>query len=632
MCGIVGVVFQNKPVSFHGVLDSAVDSMFQRGPDDRGICDILDSSTGTCALFGHRRLSILDVSDAGHQPMSIDNGQITIVYNGEIYNYREIRKELESFGHNFQSNCDTEVILVAYKFWGPDFINRCNGMFAMAIWDSNSKKVWFYRDRVGVKPLYLGFQSDRFYFGSVLSAITKIRGFKKNLDCDAIFAYTWIGYVPGPYSMFDGIEKLLPGHMAVLDLEKWKLEIKPYWQISEIDIKESQNKLCKNADDYTNELESLLQDSVKKCLISDVPLGAFLSGGVDSSVVVSLMHKIQPGSIETFSIGFDVEAYNEAPTAKAVAGYLGTKHHERILSSEDIKQAALTMVSVYDEPFSDSSCLATMLLSQMTRENVTVALSGDGGDELFLGDYYHYRLAEHWKYISRIPRILRYYIGKGISVIPHRQANKISETLLCRNFGDYHYSTQRIWRILQYPSLIPGDIDRVMSKLPIFEASKKLEKCRLSPVHMTSTLDFYSLLPDDFLVKVDRASMAYSLEVRVPLLDHRVVELSRRMINDIPTAYCAHKYLLKKILCRYVPREIWDHPKQGFDVPLSLWFRGDLYGFLRENLLGSRGLPDMFDKNTVLKILEDHKSGRRNNYRMLWSMISLAMWNREYMN
>jgi asparagine synthase (glutamine-hydrolysing) len=622
MCGIAGVIQKGGPALHTGVLDRSLQRMLRRGPDDGGICQLSNDAAGVNAVLGHRRLSILDLSPLGHQPMSSADGNLTVAFNGEIYNYREIRGELQAAGYQFKSNCDTEVILAAYDKWGTSFIDRCNGMFAIALWDQRGGKVLLYRDRIGIKPLFYGFQDNRFYFGSVLSAISETEGFRKEIDHDALLAYLWLGHVPAPFSMFRGIGKLLPGHMAELDLAKWRVTTGPYWRLTPF-LSERSQMTGRSESELVDGLDTLLRDAVKLQLVSDVPLGAFLSGGIDSSTVVAMMKQVHNGDVRTFSIGFNVESYNEAPQAKAISRHLDTAHEELILSAEDVRKVISEIPDAYDEPFSDSSCLPTMLLSRMTRNYVTVALSGDGGDELFWGDYHHYRVAEHWKLGRFVPAVMRPSMARMMSLLPGRYAKRIIEALECHNFGEYHCLVRAVWQRYLYRDLIDGEFSQVLDRLPVISAAN--ETAADMPVAKSATtLDFYSNLPDCFLVKVDRASMASSLEVRVPLLDHRVVEFSRQ----VPDAfYCrqGHKHMLKKVLERYVPRQLWERPKKGFGVPLAQWFRGDLRQFLHDSLFVHRDVP-FINHMAVQRMFDDHQSGRLDNARMLWSLLSLAMW------
>ena len=629
MCGIVGTVVKNAALQ-PNLLDKALEVMYWRGPDDKGtMC--LAAECGANAVFGHRRLSILDISSAGHQPMTSPDGQLTIVYNGEIYNFLEIRKELEQYGYVFHTRCDTEVILIAYKHWGEDFITRCNGMFAIALWDNKEQKIVLYRDRIGIKPLYLGMQRNKFYFASVLSAVAAIDGFEREVDHNALLAYIFAGYVPSPYAMFAGMQKLLPGHKAVFDLKKWKLEIKPYWLLANsIDVDEDKIPQ-REISDYIDELEALLTDAVRLRLISDVPLGAFLSGGIDSPTMVALMKQVHRGKTSTFSIGFDVDKYDESKFARQIAQHIGTEHHEQILSADDMKPVMKEVPVFYDEPFSDSSCLPTMLLCRMARKYVTVAISGDGGDESFYGAYRHYHLSYHWKWNKYIPYTLRKFLGNGLSYMPQNYLRRLGESLQFRTFGQYYQYILSMWQPGEYPNLIKGDVSEALKNFALFTMAEHLEKVRRSVFHTASALDFQNLLPDDYLVKVDRASMSCALEVRVPLLDYRVVEFAQRTPTNVIFHNREHKFLLKSILRKYVPQELWQRPKKGFEVPLSEWFRTDLYQFLRENLLDNGGLPfDIFSRDVIERIIADHKSGHKNRYRLLWSLLSLSMWYRHY--
>lgn len=632
MCGIAGVVLPGYESVNPDFLDAAVDSMYHRGPDDRGVCRLTDAGSGAVGLFGQRRLSILDLSHAGHQPMHSPDGKLTIVYNGEVYNYTDIRRDLEALGHQFRSHCDTEVILAAYQQWGEDFIHRCNGMFAIAIWDGERARIVLYRDRIGFKPLYLGIQGKRFCFASVLSALIRIPGFCRKVDHNALLAYIWAGYVPGPYSMFEGIEKLPPGHKAVYDIRRHSLRIERYWDIAEIAAVPDDPTPASTDEQYIEELDALLRDAVRIQLMSDVPLGAFLSGGVDSSLVVALMKQVSSDTVRTFSIGFSVEEFNEAPAARAIAQYLDTEHNEQIVTADDAKAMITEVPKYYDEPFSDSSCLPTMLLSQMTRQHVAVALSGDGGDEVFLGSYRHYRLAPQWRKTAWMPAPLRSVVGGLLNVVPHRYVKRIAQAVQCRNMGEYYKLITSIWQGAEFPNLVRGDVAATLARTPHARAAQQLETVGRNDVRTVATLDFYGIMPDDFLVKVDRATMIWALEARAPMLDHRVVEFSRRLPDSVLFRYGQNKRLERALLAKYLPRSLWERPKKGFAVPLAKWFREDLYDTLRESLLDAGGLPfDVFDRPTVEQIIAQHRDGRVDRYRLLWSLMSLSMWYRTYL-
>lgn len=629
MCGFVGIIEKNdKPIIDSSYIKESLLDMHNRGPDDSGCIELIDFQNSVKGILGHRRLSILDLSQAGHQPMFILDNKITVVYNGEIYNFIEIKKELQELGYTFKSNCDTEVILWAYKHFGEAFITKCNGMFSIALWDGLNQKLVLYRDRVGKKPLYYGFQNKRFYCASVLSAIAKIPCFEKEINGKALQLYTWLGYVPCPYSMFEGIKKLEPGHKAVLDFNQWDIKISKYWDIA--DYTPDYTKKV-NEEAYYEELECLLTDAVKKRLISDVPLGAFLSGGIDSSLVVALMRKIHNGNIKTFSIGFDVDKYNEAPYAKEIAEHLETEHYELILGYNDIKNIMFKTAEAFDEPFADSSCLSTMLLSKMTREHVTVSLSGDGGDELFYGDYHHYRRSESWRKITLIPYILRKIIAKKIKYKNSIRYSKINDIILSKTFVDFQYNLQAIWNISKYPNLMESDFEFAKNVLLAYNLYEKLPS-NLSARYLSASLDFCSLLPDDFLVKVDRSTMFSSLEARVPLLDYKVVEFAKKTPFDILFKNNINKYALKTILTKYVPDNLWNRPKKGFEVPLAVWFRSDLYDFVYENILYAPELKDYYDINSIKKIIVDHKNEKNNNYRLIWALLNFSLWHKNYFN
>jgi asparagine synthase (glutamine-hydrolysing) len=618
MCGIVGIFTKSQNILPIGILGPALKELELRGPNDEGVWTGIDTSSQVQIALGHRRLSILDTSQAGHQPMVTKDNDIVIVYNGEVFNFKELRSELVVHGYKFVSESDTEVLLYAYKQWGAEFISRCNGMFAIAIYDRPKRKVLFYRDRIGIKPLYYGIQGNCFYFGSTVSAISSIHGFQKAVSSDATGAYFIQGYVPAPLSIYENIYKLLPGHFLELRLETFEYSIKPYWMIT--DYLENRSVSFEEAVDR---MEWLIEDSIRLRMRSDVPLGAFLSGGVDSSLVVSILAKLCPNKVKTFSIGFAEKEYNEAPVAKRTSQHLGTEHNELILSSNDVKTIVPLFPTIYDEPFSDFSGLPTYLLSKFAREQVVVAMSGDGGDEVALGAYNNYIRANLWRDLQRIPAPLRKFLGHITKHAKFWKIDSLSYSLLANDFAEYAFFLKRRYDYRVHPGLLSTNNTYYELSQRLRNRIGQLNYADVGWTKSMSTLDFFDLLPDDFLTKVDRASMANSLEVRVPLLDYRIVEFSRSIPEGILLKE-GYKSILRAILGKYVPKSIWDLPKSGFLLPLKHWFRDELYEYSKEVILD--GSVSGYSAHVAERVIEEHKSGLHDYSVLIWSLMSFALW------
>ena len=615
MCGIIGFIGENRDVA-----KKMLESIHHRGPDDSGIfCDDM-------VTLGHVRLSILDLSSAGHQPMSYKN--LVIVFNGEIYNFEEIKKELSN-EYFFESHTDTEVVLKAFHKWGVDAIKRFIGMFAFAIYDKTKKEIFLFRDRVGVKPLYYYFDGKDFLFASELKAIME---YKKDLQIDknALYEFFQFGYISSNLSIFKKCYKLPPGHYATFNTQNLTFKIHKYWSIIPFFEKP---KFKRKEDDLVDELESLLIDSFKYRMVADVPIGVFLSGGIDSSIVAAILQK-HYGDIHTFTIGFKEAKYNEANWAKKVAEYLGTKHTEKYLSSGEAKEILNHFVKIYDEPFGDSSGIPTTLVSQIAKEGgVKVVLSADGGDEVFCG-YVHYWYNESiGKKLFKIPFSLR----KGLSVLMKtigvdnaskmfkvrrfaHKYNKLSEMLTDKEWQSFYESYIHISNNYEMKKLI-GYISKIDE--PSFKVGEKEH-----PMQGMMLWDYHRYLPDDILVKVDRATMQNSIEGREPLLDHRIAEFMAQVPFEYKYRNGTSKYLLRKVLERYLPKELIDRPKMGFGIPLFEWFGGELRNLFEKHFAEDDEILNMqYVRELYLKL----KEGKPVNINLLWFVLIYKMWKKEYL-
>ncbi|MFN3739294.1 MAG: asparagine synthase (glutamine-hydrolyzing) [Thermodesulfovibrionales bacterium] len=623
MCGILGIIDYNG--IDEALLKEMRDTMSHRGPDTSGLWINPNKTVG----LAHRRLSILDLSEAGGQPMSDDERRVWITYNGEIYNFKEIRKELEKKGYTFKSNTDTEVIINAYKEWAIDCLQRFNGMFAFGIYDDKEKILFLARDRVGKKPLYYSQHNGRFVFASEIKAILKDKSLPREIDLRALNFYLTFGYIPGELCIFKWIKKLPPSHAMIYYLNTCQKNIWSYW-----DAPQPMIERVSSEDELLEELEMLLKDAVRLRMISDVPLGAFLSGGVDSSLVVAMMNSVSNTPVKTFSIGFEEDKYNELPYARIVANYFNTIHHE-IIVKPDAFSILPELVRQFDEPFADSSMIPTYYVSKATREYVTVALSGDGGDELF-GGYSSYLGTLGNYYLAKfIPSFLRKEIAKIAELAPEKVKGK--RQLLRLRYNPYDAFIDRIshryFKERYRKSLLSGDI--IASLDNSFLEPENFMRRYLSHGgydfinHLTYT-DFKTYLPDDILVKVDRASMLVSLEVRAPFLDYRIVEFSfKNILGNLKIKGLTTKYLLKKLAQRILPKELKINRKWGFAIPISEWFRGPLFAHIKEILMEDK--DRLFQKNSIQRLLEEHLSGVEHGGR-LFVLLVFALWKENIYN
>ncbi len=637
MCGIAGFVGASNigGGNVDTVAEAMATSLAHRGPDDQGIW--IDAAAGTALV--HRRLSIIDLSPAGHQPMLSADERFVISYNGEVYSYQPIAAEFAARGHKFRGHSDTEVILESFAQNGVEpTLKRMIGMFAIALWDRRERTLTLMRDRLGIKPLYWAKFGNLFLFGSELKALRAHSGWTPRIDRNAVAAFMRHNYIPAPHTIYEGVHKLEPGTVLTLP---WNGEprITSFWDARAV-ARNGVNHALQGSDaELIEQLEELLRDAVGRRMIADVPLGAFLSGGVDSSTVVALMQAARPGKVKTFSIGFDIPGFDEAPYATAVARHLQTEHTELMVTSDQALDVIPRLPEWYDEPFADSSQIPTYLVSAMTRRHVTVALSGDGGDELFAG-YNRYQLTQQfWRTLSLMPHAMRKGAAAALTAItPDRWTSLLSalpSRLRPPQAGDKVHKVASVLKLdsadAVYRRLVshwePSDVMlRAQEPASILDD----EKVRREFPDLLSRMQFLDLvtyLPDDILTKVDRASMAVALEARVPLIDHRVVEFAWHLPQEAKVRGGTSKWLLRQVLYRHVPPALIERPKMGFGIPLGEWLRGPLRGWA-ESLISEERLRQagLLDAALVNRYWQEHLDGRRNWQYLLWNVLMLEAW------
>lgn len=638
MCGITGFIdfsCQAKREFLLGTVEKMAMTLYHRGPDSAGVW--ADEACGI--TLGFRRLAILDLSVEGEQPMKSADGRFTVVFNGEIYNFLELRGELEKLGYEFRGHSDTEVMLVAFVEWGIEpTVKRLNGMFAIAVWDAGKEEMTLIRDRIGKKPLYYGAFGKTLIFGSELKSLRAHPDFRGEVDRESLALYLKFGYVPSPRSIYQNVKKLAPGCLLKIGTRQKEIgEQTAYWSLLQTAIDGTSNPLDGSEDEILAEFEILMRDSVKRRMLADVPLGAFLSGGTDSSTIVALMQAQSSKPVKTFTIGFHEAGYNEAEYAKQIAEHLKTDHHELYVTSQQALDVIPKLPALYDEPFADSSQIPTFLISQLARSQVTVSLSGDGGDELFCG-YGHYFLAHDlWEKLRLMPAPVRQaastvlnltlitadkflpateQIGRRSSL--RRRLMTLSEVMTVKNSAGLYLNLRSLWQHPEKVLLVNG-------RQAINGSPKSPDSLNFQQSMMLA--DATQFLPDDILVKVDRASMAVSLEVRAPLLDYRIIEFAWRVPFSLKVHNGEGKWLLRKLLNKYVPREITDRPKMGFDVPVAAWLRGELRDWAESLIDAARLRREGFLNTKVVRAKwHEHLSGKRNHQHALWAVLMFQAW------
>jgi len=649
MCGFAGVLSLQSGDHGDEIISRMNEAIAHRGPDDAGIWS--DREAGIS--LAHRRLSIIDLSPAGHQPMHSAGGRYVIAYNGEIYNHNDLRQELESSGNapDWRGHSDTETLLACIEVWGIEkALQKSIGMFTLALWDRKKRALFLARDRLGEKPLYYGWQGNTFLFTSELKALKAHPAFSTEIDRDALALLMRHNYIPAPYSIYKGIKKLKAGTILRLD-RKDSLsragslpEPEPYWNLSEIVGLSAKNPFTGNDSEAVETLDSLLLDAVGQQMTADVPLGAFLSGGIDSSSIVALMQAQSKQPVKTFTIGFDEKGYNEAVHAKAVARHLGTEHTELYISPDDALNVIPRLPSLYCEPFSDSSQIPTFLVSQMTREHVSVSLSGDAGDELF-GGYNRYFWANRiWNKLKMFPTPIRKAMAQGLRYMPAERwdgmynaiegllpasaritkpgdkTHKLAEILTAGSAEAIYHRLVSHWKQPEEIVINASEPSTILTDRTDWPDFSDFN-------HLMMYLDTMSYLPDDILTKVDRAAMGVSLETRVPFLDHRVVEFAWQLPLHMKIRDGQGKWILRQVLERYVPRELTERPKMGFGVPIDSWLRGPLREWAEELLDETRLRNEgYFNPAPIRQKWQEHLSGQRNWQYHLWDVLMFQAW------
>jgi asparagine synthase (glutamine-hydrolysing) len=623
MCGIAGRLnFRSRAPVDVGLVHAMCDLIAHRGPDGEGVH--VDGPVG----LGHRRLAIIDLTDGGRQPMT-DEGGRWVTFNGEIYNFLELRSELERLGHTFRSQSDTEVILAAYRQWGVDCLNRFRGMFAFAIWDSANQLLFIARDRLGKKPLHYWLDRDGLAFASEPKAFLADPGFEVRPDPVALSYYLSLQYVPAPMSAFTGVKKLPPAHY--LTVRDGRIAVQRYWRIKYTPKRQISER------DAIDEMMTRLREATRLRLISDVPLGAFLSGGIDSGTVVALMSEL--GRVKTFSIGFEEARYNELDAARLVATRYGTDHHEFIVRPDAISILP-DLVWHYNEPYGDSSAIPTFYLAQVTRKSVTVALNGDAGDENFAG-YHRYRANALAARYDRLPRVIRKAIETGARGLPAHSSIQLLSRVQRFMSALAEPQEQRYsrWMMHFYGPLkteivtpefaqASGNADAIA-----WLASRYDQSDAPDFVDATLDVDVNTYLPDDLLVKVDIASMAHGLEARSPFLDHELMEFVASLPSGLKLRGSSKKYLLKRAVKHLLPPEILNRPKMGFGVPIDLWFRRDLRDFTRELLLGRAARARGYFRPAVVeRLINEHVAATRNWHYLLWNLVMFELWHQRFVD
>ena len=631
MCGIVGFCDFKKSTKEDN-LEEMMSAIAHRGSDAKG--SFHHSFDEVVVGLGHQRLSILDLSTDGIQPMQFEH--LDIVYNGEVYNFKEIQEELKVLGYDFYSHSDTEVLLKAYHCWGLDALEKFNGMFAMAILDKNDKSLTLIRDRTGVKPLYWYWNDGLFMFASELKSFHKHPRFKKEINKDVLAQYLKRGYILQPYSIFKHTAQLNAAHWLKLDLNTKTIEKKSYWSVSQWYEKP---KLILTDDEAINQTESILKKAFEYRMVSDVPVGVFLSGGYDSSLVTALLQSDRDDKINTFSIGFKEDGYDEAPHARAVAKHLGTEHNEYYCSHKDALEIIPKLAEIYDEPFGDDSVIPTVLVSQLAREQVTVSLSADGGDEIFAGYNTYASLISLNNKIQKMPLTLRKGLSRLMGAI---NPEHLPGTKKLYNFDTRYEKIQKFLTLNGY-----AEIFKYQSEI---STSAQLEKLLLFPVNELETafdsditniddsisqmlmIDYRTYMADNILTKVDRATMSIGLEGREPFLDSNIIEFAAQLPSHFKYRDGEQKWILKQITHKYLPESMMNRPKMGFTPPVTEWFRDELKNYFMEYLSYERLTKEgLFNADEVIKLRDSYLAGKQVSVKKLWFILMFEMWYEKWM-
>lgn len=629
MCGICGFVTSLQKQE-DDLIKKMTQALHHRGPDFQS--DQSFHCGDNWVAMGHARLSILDLSPLGNQPMAFQN--LTIVFNGEVYNYREIRSELSVLGYEFDSDSDSEVILKGFHYWGSKVLDRMIGMFSIAILDKQKEELFIARDRVGVKPLFYSLVNGEFFFASELKALRQNNRFDTTLDDNTIYQYLHFGYFPEPNTVYRDTFKVRPGHFGIYNLKLKTLEFTCYWSPEKF---HNLPKIHKDEDDVLIELEELFVSAFNYRMVSDVPVGVFLSGGYDSSLVAAILQKTNKSRIKTFTIGFGEKEFNEAEEAKIIAKHLGTDHHEYYCTPADGMDIIPELGNLYDEPFGDSSAVPTLLLSRFCKQHVSVALSADGGDEVFAG-YNNY--SSFYSLVSQLQAIQK--TSSGLIKFLAQMVNS------ARIYNFWHPKKAHLYSIaIEY--LINNDLKSLLTKyryqnktsfigsmfkeLPLlpnssFDGLRNLENI-IDPIENSQVLDLMTYLPGDILTKVDRATMSVSLEGREPLLDHRIIEYAATIPTEMHFSRGNQKHLLKQVVHKYIPKELMERPKKGFGIPVKNWMRNELKDLtldtLSEETIKRNGL---FNTKKVVSLRDDYLNGNDANFELVWYLLTFELWDK----
>jgi asparagine synthase (glutamine-hydrolysing) len=638
MCGISGILnLDHSPVS-SAVLQRMTDVIAHRGPDGEG--QWIDGNVG----LGHRRLAIVDLSPSGEQPMTSHDGRYVLTYNGEIYNHVALRREVEAAGPRaWRGHSDTETLLEAISIWGLEqALGKCVGMFGLALWDRRERILHLARDRMGEKPLYYGWAGDSFLFGSELKAMRKHPRFDNPINRTALRLLAARGYVPTPLSIYQDVFKLEPGCILTVGNARGEATLTRYWSYRDVVAAGLADPIARE-EEALEQLEQALAESIRGQSVADVPVGAFLSGGIDSSTVVALYQKHSASPIRTFSIGFEEAGFNEAEYAKEVARYLGTDHNERYVTARETQDVIPLLPAMYDEPFGDSSQIPTHVVSRFAREQVTVALSGDGGDELFGGYNRYFLAAQLWGRMNRLPGPLRSGLGGAFGAVPPQVWNGLVRALPGRRPEHFGMKVRKVFRTMRHATRLEDIYNSFLDEWtvegsPVLGANGAADQCAFQfdvgegaddTVRMMYC-DSVSYLPDDILCKVDRAAMACSLETRVPFLDHRLTEVAARIPLGMKIGGGRGKNIVRKLLYRHAPERLFDRPKAGFGIPVGSWIRGPLREWA-ESLLDPRRLRDegYFDAAKITARWQQHQKGGVDHVQSLWPILMFQAWQQD---